>query len=72
MLPKVYFTLVLATGLGSLAATAGAAEPYDITNCFSSTVTTVAATEELTVLNSDAATLRIKPSITQRISVRAP
>jgi hypothetical protein len=54
MLPKVYLPLVLATGLGSLAATAGAAESYDITNCFSSTVTTVSATEELTVLNIDA------------------
>jgi hypothetical protein len=54
MLPKISFTLVLAAGIGSLAAAAGAAESYDITNCFSSTVITVAAAEELTVLNVDA------------------
>jgi hypothetical protein len=53
MLPKIHFTLVLAAGLGSLSAAASAAESYDLTNCFSSTVTTVSATEELTVLNLD-------------------
>lgn len=54
MLPKIRSTLVLAAGLGSLAAAASAAESYDITNCFASTVTTVSAAEELTVLNVDA------------------
>jgi hypothetical protein len=53
MLPKIRSTLVLAAGLGSLAAAANAAESYDITNCFVSTVTTVSATEELTLLNTD-------------------
>ena len=54
MRPKIYFTLVLTAGLGSLAAAASTAESYDITNCFASTVTTVSAVEELTILNIDA------------------
>jgi hypothetical protein len=53
MLPKIHFTLVLAAGLGSLAAAASAAESHDITNCSAATVTAVSATEELTVLNID-------------------
>jgi hypothetical protein len=50
MLSIPYTTLVLAAGVGSLLAAATAAESYDLTNCGASTVTTVSATEELTVL----------------------
>jgi hypothetical protein len=51
MLSIPYTTLVLAAGIGSLAAAANAAESYDLTNCGASTVTTVSATEELTVMS---------------------
>jgi hypothetical protein len=51
MLSIPYTTLVLAAGVGSLLAAATAAESYDLTNCGASTVTTVSATEELTVLS---------------------
>ena len=47
MLTRPYVTLVLA------AAVANAAESYDVTNCGASTVTTVSATEELTVISVD-------------------
>src|SRR6266852_6184196 len=47
MLTRPYVTLVLA------AAVANAAESYDVTNCGASTVTTVSATEELTVMSVD-------------------
>jgi hypothetical protein len=53
MLSIPYTTLVLAAGIGSLAAAANAAESYDLTNCAASTVTTVSATEELTVISLD-------------------
>jgi|HubBroStandDraft_4_1064222.scaffolds.fasta_scaffold147080_2 hypothetical protein len=53
MLSIPYTTLVLAAGIGSLAAAANAAESYDLTNCAASTVTTVSATEELTVMSLD-------------------
>jgi hypothetical protein len=53
MLSIPYTTLVLAAGIGSLAAEANAAESYDLTNCAASTVTTVSATEELTVMSLD-------------------
>jgi len=46
-LTRAYVTLVLA------AAVANAAESYDVTNCGASTVTTVSATEELTVISVD-------------------
>lgn len=39
--------------LVAVAAVANAVESYDVTNCGASTVTTVSATEELTVLNID-------------------
>jgi len=45
--------LALAAGVGSLAAVADAAESYDLANCGASTVTTIAASDELTVLNVD-------------------
>jgi hypothetical protein len=51
MLSIPYTTLVLAAGIGSLTAAANAAESYDITNCGASTVTTVSATEEVTVMS---------------------
>src|SRR5260370_33030399 len=51
MLSIPYTTLVLAAGIGSLAAAANAAESYDITNCGASAVTTVSATEEVTVMS---------------------
>ena len=51
MLSIPYTTLVLAAGIGFLAAAANAAESYDITNCGASTVTTVSATEEVTVMS---------------------
>ena len=47
MLTRAYVTLVLA------AAVANAPESYDVTNCGASTVTTVSATEELTVISVD-------------------
>jgi hypothetical protein len=58
MRARVYGDLVPSTRLtgahnltGSLAAAAIAAESYDLTNCAASTVTTVSATEELTVMS---------------------
>jgi hypothetical protein len=53
MLSIPYTTLMLAAGIGSRAAAANAAESYDMTNCGASTLTTVSATEELTVLSID-------------------
>jgi hypothetical protein len=47
MLTRPYATLVAAV------AAANAVESYDVTNCGASTVTTVSATEELTVLSID-------------------
>jgi hypothetical protein len=47
MLARPYATLVLA------ATVANAAESYDVTNCGASTVTTISATAELTVMSVD-------------------
>ena len=51
MLNILYTTLVVAAGIGSLAAAANAVESYELTTCSASTVTTVSATEELTVMS---------------------
>lgn len=73
MLSIPYTTLVLAAGVGSLLAAATAAESYDLTNCGASTVTTVSATEELTVLSigTKGITVRIRwrPSCEKRETV---
>jgi hypothetical protein len=45
--------VILAAGVGSLAAVASAAESYDTTLCGASTVTTISASAELTVLSID-------------------
>ncbi|HWU41189.1 MAG TPA: hypothetical protein VN203_26340 [Candidatus Acidoferrum sp.] len=52
---RIYLAMLvtLAAGGGSLAAVASAAESYDVTNCSSSTVTTLSARQELTVLSVD-------------------
>src|SRR5262245_27413356 len=47
MLARSYGTLVLVVTVANVA------ESYDVTNCGASTVTTVSATEELTVLSID-------------------
>ena len=53
MMTLVLTLVALAAGGGSLAAVGNAAESYDLTNCFSSTVTTISASPELTVLSVD-------------------
>ncbi len=55
MRTRIYLAILvtLAAEGGSLATVAKAAESYDATNCSSSTVTTISASEELTVLSVD-------------------
>ena len=53
MRTRIYLAILvtLAAGGGSLAAVANAAESYDATNCSASTVATLSASPELTVLS---------------------
>lgn len=46
--------IILVAGMAWPVAVADAAEPYDLTNCGASTVTTISASQELTVLAIDA------------------
>ncbi len=45
--------VTLAAGVAALAAVADAAESYDLTNCGAATVTTISASQEVTVLSVD-------------------
>jgi hypothetical protein len=45
--------VTVAAGVASLAALADAAESYDLTNCGSATVTTISASQDVTVLSLD-------------------
>jgi hypothetical protein len=53
MFSRIYHAalIILAAGVGSVGA--NAAESYDLTNCGASTVTTISASQELTVLSID-------------------